>query len=370
MSAARRSGRFSRTSLGSTLVLLALVLIVFLYRAIGGGGQPQATPTLAVVTSATPSLDWFAVYFTQPLAAGTTTFSGGPDEALARAIDQARLSVDIAAYDFDLHSLRDALLAAHQRGVRLRMVTDSDNIDNPEVQALKDAGIPILGDRREALMHNKFVVIDGLEVWGGSMNYTVNDAYKNNNNLIRIRSDRLAQDYTTEFEEMFVADQFGPKSPANTPYPQLTVEGTPLEVYYSPEDGVAAHVVELLSNAQHSIFFLAYSFTSDAIAAAMLERAEAGVTVAGVFEETQVASNAGDEYERLRQAGLDVRLDGNPRNMHHKVIIIDEQSVITGSYNFSQSAERNNDENLLVIHNPLIASQFLGEFQRVFNQAK
>lgn len=370
MTASRRSGRSTRTTLGSALAFVALALIVFLYRSLSGAGQPSATPTPVVVSSATPSLDWFAVYFTEPVVAGTTAFSGGPDEALAQAIDRARLSVDIAAYDFDLRSLRDALLAAHNRGVTVRMVTDSDNIDNPEVQELKDAGIPILGDRREALMHNKFVVIDRLEVWGGSMNYTVNDAYKNNNNLIRIRSNRLAEDYTTEFEEMFMADQFGPKSPANTPYPQLTVEGTPLEVYFSPDDGVAAHVVQLIGKAQQSIYFMAYSFTSDAIGAAMLERAGAGVTVAGVFEETQVASNTGDEYDRLRQAGLDVRLDGNPRNMHHKVIIIDEQIVITGSYNFSQSAEKNNDENLLVIHNPLIASQFLDEFRKVFSQAK
>jgi phosphatidylserine/phosphatidylglycerophosphate/cardiolipin synthase-like enzyme len=362
--------RSRRTTIGSTLVFLALALVVFLYRSLTSGGQPQATPTPALLTSATPSLDWFAVYFTEPMAAGTTTFKGGPDEHLAEAINQARLSVDIAAYDFDLHSLRDALLAAQARGVKVRMVTDSDNIDNPEVVELKEAGIPILGDRREALMHNKFVVIDRLEVWGGSMNYTVNDAYKNNNNLIRIRSTRLAEDYTAEFEEMFVADQFGPTSPANTPYPRLTVEGTPIEVYFSPDDGVAAHVVETIAKAQHNIVFLAYSFTSDAIAAAMLERANAGVTVAGVFETNQVSSNTGDEYDKLRKAGLDVRLDGNPRNMHHKVMVIDEQIVIVGSYNFSESAEKKNDENLLIIYNPIIASQFIAEFQKVFGQAK
>jgi phosphatidylserine/phosphatidylglycerophosphate/cardiolipin synthase-like enzyme len=169
---------------------------------------------------------------------------------------------------------------------------------------------------------------------------------------------------------MFTDDEFGPGSPADTPYVSLTIEGTRLEVYYSPDDGVAAHLVDLINAAQQSVYFLAYSFTSDDVADAMLSRARAGVTVSGVFEETQVSSNRGDEYERLRKAGLDVRLDGNPRNMHHKVILIDGQIVITGSYNFSASAEDRNDENALVIYNPEIAAQFEEEFNRVFSQAK
>jgi phosphatidylserine/phosphatidylglycerophosphate/cardiolipin synthase-like enzyme len=202
------------------------------------------------------------------------------------------------------------------------------------------------------------------------MNYTVSDAYKNNNNLIRIRSSRLAEDYTTEFEEMFTSDKFGPSSPANTPYPSLIVEGTHLEVYFSPDDGVATHLVELINGAQQSIYFLAYSFTSNDIAEAMLSRARHGVAVSGVFEESQVNSNEGDEYDRLRKSGLDVRLDSNPQNMHHKVILIDGQIVITGSYNFSASAELKNDENVIVIYNPQIVALFMGEYNNIFKRAQ
>ena len=364
----RRGPRSPQTTVGSALAFIVLILALFLYRSVSNPSQPVVPPLPPA--PGTSSLDWFSVYFTDPGGPNAESLRGGPDSALAAAIDGARLSVDIAAYDFDLWSLREALMAAQRRGVTVRMVTDSDNIENEEVQELKDAGIPLLGDRREGLMHDKFVVIDRLEVWGGSMNYTVNDAYKNNNNLIRIRSSRLADNYTTEFEEMFVDDQFGPRSPTNTPYPSLSVEGTPLEIYFSPDDGVTDHLVELIQSAQQSIHFLAYSFTSDDIADAMLERARSGIQVAGVFEENQVKSNRGDEYNRLRSAGLDVRLDGNPRNMHHKVIVIDGQIVVTGSYNFSASAENNNDENTLVIFNAQIASQFEGEFKRVFAQSQ
>jgi phosphatidylserine/phosphatidylglycerophosphate/cardiolipin synthase-like enzyme len=249
------------------------------------------------------------------------------------------------------------------------MVTDSDNLDEPEIQDLKQAGIQVLGDRREGLMHNKFVIIDRQDVWTGSMNFTLNSAYRNNDNLVHIRAPRLAQDYTVEFEEMFENDRFGLGSPANTPYPSLKVGGTDLEVYFSPDDGVQKQIVRLIQGAQESIIFLAYSFTADEIADALLARAQAGVEVAGVMEGEQVQSNRGGEYDRLHGAGLDVRLDSNPNQMHHKVMIIDSQIVITGSYNFSKSAETNNDENILVLHNPQIASLFLAEFNRLFQSA-
>ena len=93
----------------------------------------------------------------------------------------------------NLWSIRDALLHAHQRGVVVRLVMESDNMDTSEVQDLLDAGIHIIGDQREGLMHDKFVVIDRSEVWTGSMNYTVTGAYKDNNNLLLIRSAQLTK---------------------------------------------------------------------------------------------------------------------------------------------------------------------------------
>jgi phosphatidylserine/phosphatidylglycerophosphate/cardiolipin synthase-like enzyme len=62
------------------------------------------------------------------------------------------------------------LIDAHRRGVTVRLVTESDNMDVSEIQELREVGIPILGDRREGRMHNKFVVIDRQEVWTGSLN--------------------------------------------------------------------------------------------------------------------------------------------------------------------------------------------------------
>jgi phosphatidylserine/phosphatidylglycerophosphate/cardiolipin synthase-like enzyme len=333
--------------------------------------QPAISPLVPVITqtNGSPSrAEWYSLYFTDPDSPTVGSFRGGPDDALADAIRRARLSVDIAIYHLNLWSIRDALIAAHNAGVNVRVVIESDNMDEVEIQELRDAGIEVLGDRRESLMHHKFVIIDKSEVWTGSMNFTINGAYYNDNNLIGIRSSRLAENYTTEFEEMYVTDMFGDDIVVNTPFPDLSVEGTRIETLFSPDDGTADRIIELIQQAQERIVFMAYSFTSDDIADAMLERANAGVTVSGVFEESQYYANIGTEYDRLYDAGLEVRLDGNSRNMHHKVIIIDGEVVILGSYNFSGSAEIRNDENTLIIFNSDIAELFMSEFERVFSK--
>jgi phosphatidylserine/phosphatidylglycerophosphate/cardiolipin synthase-like enzyme len=313
---------------------------------------------------------WIEVYFTDPFDPQGENLRGGPDERLAAAIREARLSVDAAVYSLNLWSIRDALIDAHNRGVLVRVVMESTNMDKSVPQELKDAGIPMLGDRREGLMHDKFVVIDRAEVWLGSMNFTTNGGYDDNNNLIRIQSTKVAENYTTEFEEMFVDDKFGPDWLLRTPYPSLTVNGVAMEIYFSPDDGVAEHLLGLLDRAEESIYFMAYSFTADNLGEAIRSRAQHGVAVAGVMEEEQVKSNIGTEYDPFKQAELDVRLDGNFGLLHHKVFIIDRSIVVTGSYNFSASAETRNDENVVVFYSPEIAELFLAEFERVYAEAQ
>ncbi len=229
-----------------------LLILLFLISSILASCIDQEIPSPA---TGQPETDWVSVYFTDPYSPTAGTYRGGPDVELAQAIDQARLSVDVAIYEFNLWSLRDALLDAHQRGVEVRLVTDSSNLDSDELQELIEAGIPVLGDRHESLMHNKFVVIDRQEVWTGSMNYTTTDGYHNHNNLVRLRSAKAAQDYTLEFEEMFVDDLFGQDVRANTPNPSFQEDGTQVEVLFSPDDGTANRLVELISSARERHFF-------------------------------------------------------------------------------------------------------------------
>ena len=313
---------------------------------------------------------WFELYFTNPASPLSSQGTGGVDGPLVEAIDSARLSIDVAAYSISLNSVRNALIRAHDRGATVRVVMESTNMDRSDPQRMLEAGIPIIGDNRDGLMHDKFMVIDKSEVWMGSMNFTDSGAYDDNNNFMRIRSTKVAEDYSKEFDEMFLDNKFGEDVVPQTPNPTVTIDGTRLDIYFSPDDGVLSALVPLLESAQESIFFLAYSFTSNQLGDIVREKADAGLTVAGVMDEEQVNSNQGTEFDPFRQADLDVRIDGIEGLLHHKVFIIDQKIVAFGSYNFSQSAEERNDENLIIVYNPVIAQQFVQEFERVQEQAQ
>ncbi len=370
--------RKSRTSAVSFTGLCALVLAVTVVAL----AQSACIDVGSRTVTETVSGDWIRVYFTSPRYPDDAAYHyGGLDEELAAVIGQAESSVDVVAYDLDLERVADALIAAHRDGVQVRVVVESDNADEEAVTDLRQAGVPLVEDERESgLMHNKFAVIDEQWVWTGSWNLTDNGAYRNNNNAVLIASPALAKNYTAEFEEMFTG-QFGPTSPADTPHPHVTItveigEGeeqqqrlVAVENYFAPEDGVAAEIIEEIEQAESRIRFMAFTFTSDLIADAMLERAQAGVVVQGVIE----SRNAGGEYSeygRLRIAAHDVLPDGNPYIMHHKVIIVDDATVILGSYNLTASAETRNDENLLIIHDAEVAALFVAEFGRVYEQAR
>jgi phosphatidylserine/phosphatidylglycerophosphate/cardiolipin synthase-like enzyme len=365
-----------QTRFSSLLFILCILLTAC--------GEVTPTPTPEADVTQTPGTEltpidlsvgygvkgpWFELYFTDPSNPLSQQGTGGVDGPLIKSIDAARLSIDVAAYSLSLNSVRIALINAHKRGVVVRMVMESANMDRSDPQELIKAGIPIIGDEQPGLMHDKFMVIDKSEVWVGSMNFTDSGTYDDNNNMMHILSTQIAENYTTEFEEMFNDNLFGENVRAATPHPSLTIDGTDIKNYFSPDDGVLNAIVPLLNSAQKSIYFLAFSFTSNDLGNIVREKAATGLTIQGVMEEEQVTTNQGTEYDPFKQAGLDIRIDGNAGQMHHKVFIIDEKIVIFGSYNFSQSAETRNDENILIIYNAAIAQQFMKEFQRVWSVA-
>lgn len=336
--------------------------------------SPQtAPPTTGEQGSSSGSIQ---VYFTTP----SLVYPDKPDErtpppfeqALIADIDAAKQSVDAATFEYNLTSVGEALVRAKKRGVHVRLALDEENLEKPEMAAwagmVEDAGIPIAWEQTDAFLHSKFVVIDNAIVWMGSWNITNNDTYRNNNNLLRFTVPAIVENYAAEFSQMNDG-VFGNKKESLAPSPQVTADGVPIENYFSPQDGVEQHVLDRLNNAQHRIRFLAFSYTSDPIADAMIAKHRAGVQVQGVFENRN-AGGTGAEYDRLKDAGIDVLVDGNCYTMHHKVIIVDDATVITGSYNFTRRAEETNDENLVILDNPSLAAQFVEEFNRVYSQAQ
>ncbi len=336
----------------------------------GGGDGGQPTP-VAVGSGG----DWWQVYFTDPTSVNDPDNPRGSiEEQLIARIEDARQTIHIASFEFNLTPVADALIAAQRRGVEVEWVTDDEHgIEADEEEGhgqfamLEQAGVPVRDDGREGLMHNKFWLFDGQTVWTGSTNITVNGIFHNNNNVIVIESPALATIYEREFDEMW-AGEFGPTSPSTVDEQQLTLDGTAIQVLFAPEDDVADHLIPLIEGAQSSIRFMAFSFTHDGLGEAVLARAQAGVDVAGIFE-TRGSETEYSELGRLFCAGVPVRQDGNPRTFHHKVFIIDGQTVVTGSFNFSNNANRDNDENVIVIANEDIAARYLEEFARRWAEA-
>ncbi|MCE2504778.1 MAG: hypothetical protein J4G05_12110 [Chlorobi bacterium] len=110
---------------------------------------------------------------------------------MAKFIKSAGTSIDSALFELESNGIADALIRAKDRGVKVRMVVESDYVANPEMQRILRAGIPVVEDKRSSYMHNKFFVVDSSAVWTGSLNPTDIGARKNNNNSLEADSRSL-----------------------------------------------------------------------------------------------------------------------------------------------------------------------------------
>ncbi len=325
---------------------------------------------------------FWQVYFTSPTrsdAQPSETCMGGIDQVVVDLINSTQRTLDIAAFEWKNQCITEAVIAAHNRGVAVRMVVDDEHVieENEEAELLDEespfmdiiqAGIPYVDDGRSGLMHNKFMIFDGTTVLTGSMNFTARGTYTNNNNLLVLRSQRAVEAYQDQFNEMFIDGQFGPRGETPNDF-AFTQDGIPVRILFSPDDPVVEILVEEINNAQSEIRFMTFSFTEDRVGEALLNAAARGVDVAGVFE-TRGSETQYSELPALFCAGLDVRQDGNGQTFHHKVFIIDGVTVMTGSFNISDNAITSNDENMVIIRDSDLAAQYLAEYERVRQSAR
>ncbi|HZU86712.1 MAG TPA: phospholipase D-like domain-containing protein [Anaerolineaceae bacterium] len=337
---------------------------------------PEPTP-IALNGSYKP-LTWLTLYFTNPKDPNVT--SNGIDQVVVAEIGNAKTSIDVASFDLNLPSISEALVSAQKRGVIVRVVVDgvngsttlkaSDTADNKAydaLKAMKAAKIPVVnGGRSSGLMHDKLVIIDSKVLYMGSWNLSYNDTFRNNNNLLRITNPVLISNYQAKFDEMFVTRKFGTRSKVGAKEPDFKIGTIRVQNYFSPRDKVMEKLVGLVSGAKKSVHFYAFTYTHVDLSNAMIERAKAGVDVQGVIEDRGASQGA---LPALFCAKLKVNTDGNKNTMHHKVIIIDGEIVITGSFNFTQSADKSNDDNVLIIYSKSVANVYEDEFKRIMQES-
>ena len=317
--------------------------------------------------------DW-QLYFNQPDAgAERADYVGGIEDALAASIDKSIRSLDIAAFELNSDAIFTAILRAHRRGVTVRIVTDDKHgLEDARDSAIRDlqrAGIPVVDDGRAGLMHNKFIIVDGRIVWTGSWNLTVNGSYRNNNNALVLDDSRAARAYQDEFEEMFLRGEFGPRSSDDGVVSFRRGDGEVSIIFASEADELSA-LIEEIARAESAIRFMVFVFSLDELAEAMLQQTtDPAITIQGIFEKRN-STASWSQLPALHCAGAAIRQDGNRYILHHKVIILDEDTVITGSFNYSGSAANRNDENIIIIRDAAIAALYLDEWRRMWDGAE
>jgi phosphatidylserine/phosphatidylglycerophosphate/cardiolipin synthase-like enzyme len=270
-------------------------------------------------------------------------------EELTTFIDSANKTVYCAFYDISDGLAQKLIERSKTIDVKLVMEDQNKKING---NAVKYDGA--------GLMHNKFCIADNSKVWTGS--YNPSDVKsENDNNALIIYSKYIASDFEDEFFEMW-GGKF--KSGAKTKYKKILLNNSTYRVYFCPEDSCAENLLKELKSAEKSIYFLTFSFTRKDFADALIEKKEKGLVVKGVIEKQRLNESYG-QYNYLKNK-IEVVPDKNPKIMHNKIFIIDEKIVATGSFNPTYSADKYNDENLVIIEDESIAKKYLDEFNKLY----
>lgn len=317
---------------------------------------------------------------------------------MAAFFSQAKETIEIAAYSFNLcPGERDiifkALTARAQAGVKIRIAYDESNpqampvwdpCDLTTPQFIQGLGFParmISGNR--ALMHHKYIIIDGktpqAAVWTGSTNFTDDSWTLQENNIITLASQELASYYLHDFEELWVDSKIESDGKMDSGEATLTYNGHPAYVLvnFSPGEGewIDESISNAISRANENITLASVVITSTRIIRALLDAMDRGVPMEGIYDFTQmegvkyqwqlVPANTWkiDAFARIVEYGNLVGKKTTPYTptskhdyMHNKVAVLDD-SVVTGSYNFSRHAQQN-AENCLIIQSSALADTY------------
>jgi phosphatidylserine/phosphatidylglycerophosphate/cardiolipin synthase-like enzyme len=361
-----------------------------------------AAPLIASTASPSRTTGEINAYFNTSVQSQLAWFrpANGTQDLVARLvtrINNAHRSIDAALYSLSGTpgtNIVYALAAARNRGVSVRVICEYDNSASSAFNSLRSIGIPVITDQFDAVnagagyMHNKFFIVDGrggapdsVWVWTGSWNPTDPGTTSDYQNSIEFQDAALAGAYTLEFNEMWgsssdvpdaAASRFGARKTDNTPH-RFVIGGRKVECYFSPSDHTTSHIISAIDSARHSIAVGTMTLTRSDIAGALIAEHDAGRKVRVILDNS---TDTGSQFNTLVSAGIDARTKVLPASyiFHHKYAVVDGENpwwdpvVITGSHNWSSSAENSNNENTVLVHDGDIANQYLQEFAARYYQ--
>ncbi|MGD8782410.1 MAG: phospholipase D-like domain-containing protein [Ignavibacteria bacterium] len=238
-------------------------------------------------------------------------------------------------------------------------------------------------------MHNKFAVIDNEWVFTGSWNFTVTGLYGteedmragklngNQQHVVEIKSEDLAEIYTKEFNEMYGSRDLLPNADSSKFHKRkldntghtVNVDGVRVDVYFSPSDSALSKIINLVkTEADSSIIFTIFAFSDQKLVDEMKYKWEASY-------EDSVGERTGSRESELNpnirwKNEAPVYKDNETRKLHSKSMVIDNDIVVVGSINWSTNGDQINDENTLIIYDKNIVNQFKQEMTARYNKAK
>ena len=364
---------------------------IYYARVISIAGEDSTASTIRPYATVSESPGYIRAYFTTQVdnsvatieeaqALGTNT-----NDTIAAYITSAQSTLDIAAYNINNSAIEQAINTAIANGVQVRYIAEGQNA-NLGLSAIDDSmPVHFRTDGQGSGMHNKFIVGDRDDaqnafVLTGSTNFTTGNLNTDPNNVIILGDQSLARAYTLEFEEMWGSTgmepdpanaKFGAAKTINTPR-RFLVGGSPIELYFSPTDGTTSAILDAIESTDYDLNFAVLSFTRNDLGAAVVDAGSSlFINPVGAMENI---NDTGSEYETLLDAGIEIYShSGISGQLHHKYAIVDhsqalsDPTVVTGSHNWSTTAETTNDENTLVIHDERVANLYYQEFVGLLN---
>jgi phosphatidylserine/phosphatidylglycerophosphate/cardiolipin synthase-like enzyme len=241
-------------------------------------------------------------------------------------IDEAKESIYAAFYKIELKKLSHALVKAHQRGIKVKIFTDdlTSQDEDSQVDHLAKFGFIKKDCDPDSFMHHKFCVIDERIVWTGSFNPTRSGAYRENNNVVVIKSSPVAADFIQEFERLWQRS----RSASRSSFSPLKPDPSLVETYFSSQDNLEEAIIKELKRAKKSIYFALFTFTSPKIARILVHKYAENLEVRGIMEKGQ--DGPFSQYRPLKRLRMKTIWDRNFYFMHHKFFVVDDCLVVIG----------------------------------------
>ncbi len=314
-------------------------------------------------------------------------------KALVEAINNSKQTIDFAFYGLSKQDeILNALINAQKRGVKIRGIVDK-NIENKNDYSGTEYSINKLGkgiiktdykaeieklnkiNNKEIefsydffkghIMHNKFCIIDNEIVWTGTVNISsTGTGGFNENYACIVRSKDFAKIFKKEFEQMYVNELFHENKYPIYSKKGINIDDINVQIYFSPNKFVINNVIlPEIEKAQNYIYLSMFLITNNKIVQSLIDAHERGVEIKLIID-AHHALQPYSKHEQLRNAGIKVKVENWAGKMHAKTVIIDDKTIITGSANWTYSAFKYNDENLLIFKNAPNEVKFLkNEFE-------